>query len=184
MTDTMAIDSWDPRQYDKFEREREQPFYDLLSLVRRVPAMRVASNGALITDDGEAVDVRTPGVRDARTLSTPGVATSDLALVGSTVYWTEHPDAAPAALPAAAPGAQPLRANDIALGRTSGTPLSPRHGRSSDARPVEGLHRPFCPGRRRPRPFVRRLDANLRQCAGTRSPATTSRRGSWDKRTG
>ena len=41
----MAIDSWDPRQYDKFEREREQPFYDLLSLVRRVPAMRVVDLG-------------------------------------------------------------------------------------------------------------------------------------------
>jgi len=41
----MVIDSWDPRQYDKFEREREQPFYDLLSLVRRVPAMRVVDLG-------------------------------------------------------------------------------------------------------------------------------------------
>jgi trans-aconitate 2-methyltransferase len=30
----MAIDTWDPRQYDKFERQREQPFYDLLHLVR------------------------------------------------------------------------------------------------------------------------------------------------------
>ena len=30
----MAIDTWDPRQYDKFQREREQPFYDLLALVR------------------------------------------------------------------------------------------------------------------------------------------------------
>jgi len=43
--DTKVIDSWDPRQYDKFEREREQPFYDLLSLVRRVPAMRVVDLG-------------------------------------------------------------------------------------------------------------------------------------------
>jgi len=30
----MAIDTWDPRQYDKFERQREQPFYDLLHMVR------------------------------------------------------------------------------------------------------------------------------------------------------
>jgi trans-aconitate 2-methyltransferase len=42
---TRASDNWDPRQYDKFEREREQPFYDLLSLVRRVPAMRVVDLG-------------------------------------------------------------------------------------------------------------------------------------------
>jgi trans-aconitate 2-methyltransferase len=41
----MVIDSWDPRQYGKFEREREQPFYDLLSLVQRVPVMRVVDLG-------------------------------------------------------------------------------------------------------------------------------------------
>ena len=33
--ETMAIDTWDPRQYDEFEREREQPFYDLLAMIRR-----------------------------------------------------------------------------------------------------------------------------------------------------
>jgi trans-aconitate 2-methyltransferase len=40
-----VIDTWDPRQYDKFEREREQPFYDLLGLVRPVPGMRVVDLG-------------------------------------------------------------------------------------------------------------------------------------------
>jgi trans-aconitate 2-methyltransferase len=39
------IDSWDPRQYDKFQREREQPFYDLLGLVRPAPHMRVVDLG-------------------------------------------------------------------------------------------------------------------------------------------
>ena len=39
------IDSWDPRQYDKFQREREQPFYDLLGLVRPAPRMRVVDLG-------------------------------------------------------------------------------------------------------------------------------------------
>ena len=29
-----AADTWDPTQYDKFQREREQPFFDLLALVR------------------------------------------------------------------------------------------------------------------------------------------------------
>ena len=32
-------DTWDPAQYDKFQREREQPFFDLLSLVRPGPGM-------------------------------------------------------------------------------------------------------------------------------------------------
>ena len=41
----MTIDTWDPRQYDRFEREREQPFYDLLALVRRFPGMRVVDLG-------------------------------------------------------------------------------------------------------------------------------------------
>ena len=39
------IDTWDPRQYNKFEREREQPFYDLLGLVRHLPGMRVVDLG-------------------------------------------------------------------------------------------------------------------------------------------
>jgi len=42
---TTTIDTWDPRQYDKFQREREQPFYDLLALVRRSPGMRVVDLG-------------------------------------------------------------------------------------------------------------------------------------------
>src|SRR5260221_12282336 len=40
-----AIDTWDPRQYDKFQREREQPFYDLLALVHRSSGMRVVDLG-------------------------------------------------------------------------------------------------------------------------------------------
>jgi trans-aconitate 2-methyltransferase len=38
-------DTWDPRQYDKFEREREQPFFDLLALVRPKDGMRVVDLG-------------------------------------------------------------------------------------------------------------------------------------------
>jgi trans-aconitate 2-methyltransferase len=38
-------DTWDPAQYDKFQVEREQPFYDLLSLVRPEPDMRVVDLG-------------------------------------------------------------------------------------------------------------------------------------------
>ena len=38
-------DTWNPTQYDKFQREREQPFFDLLALVRPAPAMRVVDLG-------------------------------------------------------------------------------------------------------------------------------------------
>jgi trans-aconitate 2-methyltransferase len=38
-------DTWDPTQYDKFQREREQPFFDLLAMVRPAPGMRVIDLG-------------------------------------------------------------------------------------------------------------------------------------------
>ena len=41
----MTTDTWDPLQYDKFQREREQPFFDLLSMVRPKPAMRIVDLG-------------------------------------------------------------------------------------------------------------------------------------------
>src|SRR3954465_12811236 len=41
----MPIDTWDPRQYDKFERQREQPFYDLLRLVHPVANMCIVDLG-------------------------------------------------------------------------------------------------------------------------------------------
>lgn len=40
-----AIDTWDPRQYDKFQREREQPFYDLLALIHPATGMRIVDLG-------------------------------------------------------------------------------------------------------------------------------------------
>jgi trans-aconitate 2-methyltransferase len=45
MSTMPAADTWDPRQYDKFQREREQPFYDLLAMVHPAPRMRVADLG-------------------------------------------------------------------------------------------------------------------------------------------
>jgi trans-aconitate 2-methyltransferase len=41
----MATDTWNPSQYNKFERERAQPFFDLLAQVRADPAMRIADLG-------------------------------------------------------------------------------------------------------------------------------------------
>lgn len=40
-----AAADWDPRQYLRFRAEREQPFHDLLALVQRTPAPRVADLG-------------------------------------------------------------------------------------------------------------------------------------------
>jgi trans-aconitate 2-methyltransferase len=39
------MDTWNPTQYGKFLREREQPFFDLLALVHPLPAMRVVDLG-------------------------------------------------------------------------------------------------------------------------------------------
>jgi trans-aconitate 2-methyltransferase len=41
----MAIDPWDPDQYDKFRRERGQPFWELAALVRPQPEMRALDLG-------------------------------------------------------------------------------------------------------------------------------------------
>jgi trans-aconitate 2-methyltransferase len=38
-------DTWNPSQYNKFQHEREQPFFDLLGLVRPSPQMRIADLG-------------------------------------------------------------------------------------------------------------------------------------------
>jgi trans-aconitate 2-methyltransferase len=38
-------DTWNPREYERFKRERAEPFHDLLSLVRWKPAMRVVDLG-------------------------------------------------------------------------------------------------------------------------------------------
>jgi trans-aconitate 2-methyltransferase len=40
-----ATDAWDPAQYGKFEREREQPFFDLLAMVQPRHGMRVVDLG-------------------------------------------------------------------------------------------------------------------------------------------
>ena len=41
----MQLDTWNPAQYEKFRREREQPFFDLLTLIRAAPDMRVVDLG-------------------------------------------------------------------------------------------------------------------------------------------
>ena len=41
----MATEVWNPDQYGRFQRERQQPFFDLLALVRPVPSPRVIDLG-------------------------------------------------------------------------------------------------------------------------------------------
>lgn len=41
----MVQDAWNPTQYERFRSERSQPFFDLLSLVRPRPGMRVVDLG-------------------------------------------------------------------------------------------------------------------------------------------
>jgi trans-aconitate 2-methyltransferase len=41
----MRASDWNPEQYERFREERSQPFFDLLALVRREPAMRVVDLG-------------------------------------------------------------------------------------------------------------------------------------------
>lgn len=41
----MTRDAWDPAQYERFRREREQPFFDLLALVEARDGMRVVDLG-------------------------------------------------------------------------------------------------------------------------------------------
>jgi trans-aconitate 2-methyltransferase len=40
-----VADPWDPRQYDRFRAEREQPFHDLAALLKPRPAPRLADLG-------------------------------------------------------------------------------------------------------------------------------------------
>ena len=39
------MDPWNPDQYEKFLREREQPFHDLVALIRPQPRMRIVDLG-------------------------------------------------------------------------------------------------------------------------------------------
>ncbi len=44
-SDSAGSTAWDPEQYERFKRERQQPFFDLLAMVEARPAMRVIDLG-------------------------------------------------------------------------------------------------------------------------------------------
>lgn len=88
--------------YDVVDLERRRTvLFSNAGCCERVPGFRVASNGALITNEGEGddaeVDVQLPGSRHAKVLSTPGLAATDLAVAGNVVYWTDRPHGAASA---------------------------------------------------------------------------------------
>jgi trans-aconitate 2-methyltransferase len=65
-----VADPWDPKQYERFRSEREQPFHDLLALVRPRPGMRAVDlgcgSGALTLQLHRALAAReTVGVDDS-----------------------------------------------------------------------------------------------------------------------
>lgn len=71
----MTTDTWNPVQYEKFQREREQPFVDLLAMIRPAPRMRIVDlgcgTGKLTRDLHERLDAgETIGLdRSARMLA-------------------------------------------------------------------------------------------------------------------
>jgi len=76
------MSAWDPTQYEKFKRERSQPFYDLLALVEKRPAMRVVDLGC---GTGEL----TRALHDSLVAeSTLGLDSSESMLARSTAYTT------------------------------------------------------------------------------------------------
>jgi trans-aconitate 2-methyltransferase len=113
-----VTDPWSPAQYEKFMQEREQPFFDLLALVRPVADMRVVDLGCgtgkltrelhrrlaaretvgidrsrRMLDAGEAADL--PGLRfeagDIESFPSNG-ARYDLIFSNAALHWVEHHD--------------------------------------------------------------------------------------------
>ena len=74
----LVTDTWDPSQYNKYQREREQPFYDVLALVKPAPGMVAVDlgcgTGSLTRKLHEALGARrTLGIdRSARMLEDAG----------------------------------------------------------------------------------------------------------------
>jgi trans-aconitate 2-methyltransferase len=59
------MDTWNPIQYERFKREREHPFVDLLALIRPAPSMRVIDLGC---GTGHLTRMLHDGLRAAETV--------------------------------------------------------------------------------------------------------------------
>jgi trans-aconitate 2-methyltransferase len=127
-------DTWNPTQYEKFQREREQPFFDLMTLVRPARGMRVVDLGCgtgkltrLLHErlharetigldrssrmlESQRAEELPPGLRfEVSTVeSFPGDRGAfDLIFSNAALHWVEHHEALLARLVAAlAPGGQ------------------------------------------------------------------------------
>jgi trans-aconitate 2-methyltransferase len=145
-------DPWNPDQYAKFAREREQPFHDLLAMVRPAPDMRVVDlgcgTGRLTRMLHERLHAReTIGVdRSARMLDVarevggaPGLrfenasiedfafdeGSCDLVFSNAALHWVDDHDSLFARLASAlAPGGQLAVKNRFDRPRTAGSGAS------------------------------------------------------------
>ena len=79
----MDRDTWNPVEYERFKRERAQPFHDLMSLVRWKPAMRVVDLGC---GTGEFTRILHEKLGAAETL---GIDNSDAMLGACAKYATD-----------------------------------------------------------------------------------------------
>jgi trans-aconitate 2-methyltransferase len=77
------MDTWNPAQYEKFRQEREQPYFDLMALVRPSAAMRIVDlgcgTGALTRELHARLQAReTTGIdRSARMLEQAATLSAD-----------------------------------------------------------------------------------------------------------
>ena len=69
------------------------------------------ADGRMVKADDQVVELHRPRV-GSRKLSTPGVIAGDLALSGTTLYWTESPEGAPPVVRSAPLGGDPGPAGD------------------------------------------------------------------------
>ena len=85
----MPPDAWNPAQYDRFRAERQQPFFDLLGLVRPQPEMRVVDLGCGTGELTSALHRRL-GARE-----TLGLDSSDAMIARSDAYAESGQSASP-----------------------------------------------------------------------------------------
>lgn len=128
----MPQDAWNPAQYERFARERRQPFDDLVALVERAPGMRVVDlgcgTGELTADLHAALGAREtlgiersanmlsrasaitrPGLRFARgdIADFAGDSAWDLVFSNAALQWLpDHETLLPRLAAAVAPGGQ------------------------------------------------------------------------------
>lgn len=122
-------DAWDPAQYEKFRHEREQPFFDLLAMVRPAPSMRVVDLGCgtgrqtrVLHERLQAAQTigidRSGRMLEAAPSGVPGLTfrqgiieefdgQADLIFSNAALHWVEHHDRlVPRLARAVAPGGQ------------------------------------------------------------------------------